>query len=435
MTRKASLVVITNLLIQLCVLSLELIPNYQVRIPGYTFPGLVTPLSAHGQNGPKLCFSNNMWNSCENNYHTLPVAKHKLNVGFQNSRRSFESPIKNRIKSTEEKMHQRVANDVNGFLGHPLKTGNENINRLLQEKHVNKGLYSELRSKNVTPTLTPYDIMFNNNNMKTGNASTLAYRTRSGHPSRKVYVLTKFIHALDHLQRTFYGTTYATLSSISPPERKVNGISFMVSSLFLQIALIALSTEVDPATRAEIDKCTGFIATEQEKVEILNDVLSWLPVSDGDLKFRYATRLVLKSDLKVSRRFLEGAASALRMNISYLNNNDTAELLTQKLNHMVEWDSGGSMRDTFDEDELSQGLCGVLLSTLYVRARWRAPPTLLNGTVRFRDTDTAPYRTTHMIRINDVMRYVDLREWDAEVSAWSGLQLASCLFYIVTMNV
>lgn len=82
----------------------------------------------------------------------------------------------------------------------------------------------------------------------------------------------------------------------------------------------------------------------------------------------------------------------------------------------VEIDAGGAMRDTFDDDELSEGVCAVLITTLYVRARWRSPPTLLNGTLPFYDDERVPKRTTRMIRINDIMQYADLQEWDAEVN-------------------
>lgn len=74
------------------------------------------------------------------------------------------------------------------------------------------------------------------------------------------------------------------------------------------------------------------------------------------------------------------------------------------------------MRDTFEEEELSEGMCAVLLSTMYVRARWRSAPTVLNGTHAFLDSAAAPQRTMRMIRINDIMRYTELNEWDAEVS-------------------
>ncbi|VVC92507.1 unnamed protein product [Leptidea sinapis] len=77
------------------------------------------------------------------------------------------------------------------------------------------------------------------------------------------YNIHKFLHTLDHLERVFYSTTFAKLSSISPPDRRQNGISFVLSGLFLQIALIAISTEVDPATRKEIDKTSGFHVSDQ----------------------------------------------------------------------------------------------------------------------------------------------------------------------------
>lgn len=78
----------------------------------------------------------------------------------------------------------------------------------------------------------------------------------------------------------------------------------------------------------------------------------------------------------------------------------------------VESDSGGALRDTFDAEDVSDGVKDVLLSTIYFRCRWRTPPTLLNGTTTFRDNSN---RTTPMFRVNDVINYADLTEWDAEV--------------------
>lgn len=56
-----------------------------------------------------------------------------------------------------------------------------------------------------------------------------------------------------------------------------------------------------------------------------------------------------------------------------------------------------------------------MLTTLYLRARWRSAPTLLNGTRPFRNADDAPQRMIRMIKINDMIRYVDIIEWDAQV--------------------
>lgn len=101
----------------------------------------------------------------------------------------------------------------------------------------------------------------------------------------------------------------------------------------------------------------------------------------------------------------------------------------------MEIDSGGAIHDTFDEDDVSGGVTAVLVSTLYVRGRWRAAPTVLNGTMHFRDAEDAPRRTVRMMRINDVMSYADLREWDAQVSSpnfASGLKVFLFSFYFCT---
>lgn len=82
------------------------------------------------------------------------------------------------------------------------------------------------------------------------------------------------------------------------------------------------------------------------------------------------------------------------------------------------------MRCAFSEGEVLEGVHAALLSTMYLRARWRTAPTLLNGTHAFYDgvdphsrnaEDASKIRETYMIRLNDIMRYANLREWDAEV--------------------
>ncbi|KAI8429806.1 hypothetical protein MSG28_000328 [Choristoneura fumiferana] len=59
-------------------------------------------------------------------------------------------------------------------------------------------------------------------------------------------------------------------------------------------------------------------------------------------------------------------------------------------------------------------VCGVALGTLYMRGRWRAAPTLLNDSLLFRDAEPAPSRYTRLFRINDIVGYAYLHEWDAE---------------------
>lgn len=79
-------------------------------------------------------------------------------------------------------------------------------------------------------------------------------------------------------------------------------------------------------------------------------------------------------------------------------------------------DSGGAIRDTFDEEDVSGGVTAVFITTLYVRGSWRTAPTVLNGSRFFHDHEDAPKRTVRMIKINDIMSYADLKEWDAQVS-------------------
>lgn len=93
----------------------------------------------------------------------------------------------------------------------------------------------------------------------------------------------------------------------------------------------------------------------------------------------------------------------------------------------VELDSGGAIHDTFDEGDVSGGMVAVFMTTLYMRGRWRASPTVLNGTQPFHDADDAPQRTVRMIRINDMMKYADLQDWDAQVSH-QNTSLVLCIY-------
>lgn len=76
------------------------------------------------------------------------------------------------------------------------------------------------------------------------------------------------------------------------------------------------------------------------------------------------------------------------------------------------------MSDTFDKRDFIYGIQVALLSTLNFRSRWRTSPTLLNGTRPFYTADSvlnAPQRSSRALRINDVVGYADLSEWNAQV--------------------
>ncbi|XP_069354488.1 serpin B9-like isoform X2 [Maniola hyperantus] len=225
--------------------------------------------------------------------------------------------------------------------------GSSNNSRPLDHKKLN---YEVTTVKN--PIIKPsseYSILPSRSNVVGGSESTTEHILASvSKPDRgnKVHasLFDKFTNSLDRFERKFYKTTFNKLLSISPPSRFQNGISFAQSGLFLYLALMALSTEVDWVSSAEID-------------------------------------------------------SSLQLTTS----------------NLVKTDSGGAMRNTFEEDDFSEGACSILLSTMYVRARWRSPPTVLNGSRPFRDSEhIQPQRSVRMIRINDVMRYAALKEWNAE---------------------
>ncbi|XP_039745187.1 uncharacterized protein LOC120623300 isoform X2 [Pararge aegeria] len=239
---------------------------------------------------------------------------------------------------------------------------------------------------------------------------------RSSDTPANVSLFDKFTQSLDRFERKFYQITFIKLLSISPPGHLVNGISFAQSGLFLYLALTALSTEVDSVSSAEIDRYLHLQLSDSGKIKLLNQIVSWLPTSSVNLKFRWATRLVLEAGLPVTQKFRQGSAPALKLQVEWLNGTETLGNLTKTLNSRVKTDSGGAMRNTFEEDDFSEGACSILLNTLYFRARWRSPPTVLNGSRPFHDSElTQPQRSVRMIRINDVMRYADIEEWNAEM--------------------
>ncbi|XP_052753817.1 serpin I2-like isoform X3 [Galleria mellonella] len=249
----------------------------------------------------------------------------------------------------------------------------------------------------------PTGVISNDTNKQTANKQ-----------GNKLLLLDKFKEALEKLELKFYMTTFTKLSSSGSEGRRENGISFVQSALFLQLHLMAISTEVDNITKAEIDDCIGLHISDADKIELIKAVLPTLPNTNMDLVFRWQSRLVLGAGQNVSEQFIHGAAAALQLHLVHFHPEESAQSLSQKLNRMVEEDSKGAMHDTFEEEEFSEGLRALAMNTLYLRGRWRSAPTVLNGSWPFRDADGAPRRTVRMIRINDIMRYGDLTECNAE---------------------
>ncbi|KAL0895781.1 hypothetical protein ABMA27_011830 [Loxostege sticticalis] len=175
---------------------------------------------------------------------------------------------------------------------------------------------------------------------------------------------------------------------------------------------MAFSTETDEETKAEIDQCLGLNITDTDKIALIEELTSRLPKSSFNLKWRWSSRLVLGPTQNVSEDFQSGAASALKLSIGKFNGNETDEMLAKTLNQMIEKDSGGAIRNTFDAEELSDGVRAVALTTLYMRGRWRSAPTVLNGSRPFQDADGAPPRSVRMIRINDNVRYANFEDWN-----------------------
>ncbi|XP_050553595.1 serpin B12 isoform X2 [Spodoptera frugiperda] len=230
---------------------------------------------------------------------------------------------------------------------------------------------------------------------------------------KNMSAIDKFTERLDLFERQFYKITFAKLTSISPADRQENGMSFVQSGFFLLLTLMVLSKEVDPATRAEIDQCIGFKITDMERVDLVKRLISTLPSTSDTLTVRHASRLMLWPG-RHEPRFQDGAAAALMLNVEHFNGTETSDAIATILNKKVELDSGGAIHDTFDEGDVSGGMVAVFMTTLYMRGRWRASPTVLNGTQPFHDADDAPQRTVRMIRINDIMKYADLQDWDAQ---------------------
>nr|XP_012547720.2 serine protease inhibitor 29 isoform X1 [Bombyx mori] len=205
----------------------------------------------------------------------------------------------------------------------------------------------------------------------------------------------------------------ATFAKMKTAEnRKENGISFVQSALFLQILLVALST--DSKNRKEIEDCLKLKIPEEEKNDIIKRTLSLFPRSDNALKFHWSYRLALRPGFVLNDEFRTGAAAALHLHEHRFNGTETPEDIANILNNMVEIDSGGAIHNTFTKDDITEESNAIFLTTVYIRGRWRSAPTVLNGTLPFMDVENTPQRNVRCIRINDNMRYADLSEWDAE---------------------
>ncbi|KAH9633980.1 hypothetical protein HF086_001182 [Spodoptera exigua] len=153
----------------------------------------------------------------------------------------------------------------------------------------------------------------------------------------------------------------------------------------------------------------------KESIGLVRHLISTFPSSSDKLTLRHGSRLMLWPG-RPEPRFQGGAAAALKLRVERFNGTEATDTIATILNKKVELDSGGAMHDTFDEGDVSSGVAAVFITTLYMRGRWRTSPTVLNGTLPFHDADSAPKRTVRMIRINDIMKYADLKDWDAQVS-------------------
>ncbi|XP_063547025.1 uncharacterized protein LOC134754623 [Cydia strobilella] len=232
-------------------------------------------------------------------------------------------------------------------------------------------------------------------------------------PTKRDILFRIFRKTLDRVERKFLLSAFNKLTAVSPDNRKENGISFLQSGLFLYHLLMSLSITMDQNVIREIEEYIGLNMSEADKIEILERTVSWLPKSSAELKFRWSSRLVLQR-AAAGDAFHSAAARALPLRLSWLDGNETSAQLTETLNSMVLSESGGSMHDTFSEEEVEAGVCAAALGTVYLRGTWRAAPTLLNNTLPFRDSPAAPKRSSRYFRLNDLMAYSYLHEWDTE---------------------
>ncbi|XP_064292049.1 uncharacterized protein LOC128670226 isoform X2 [Plodia interpunctella] len=236
--------------------------------------------------------------------------------------------------------------------------------------------------------------------------------------NRKKLLFKEFKRGLDQLERKFYTVTFTKLTNATAGEsRAENAISFVQSGLFLQLLLLAISVERAPDVKAKIDTCIGLPKnlSNTERIQLIDDVVSMLPNSTYGLIFRWSSRLILGPEYHVSEEFKNGPAAALRLHVDQFNGTESPEMLTVSLNRMVEEDSKGAIHNTFEPDDVSGTITAIFFTTIYLRSRWRTAPTVLNGSRPFRDFYEDRDRTIRMIRINDMMRYANLTECEAEL--------------------
>ncbi|XP_061713399.1 serpin I2-like [Cydia pomonella] len=296
--------------------------------------------------------------------------------------------------------------------------------KLLQNKADRDHMHN---SWNASTTVPPLDVATTESvpslmQYHYGTTSTTSFNTSShnsnetdqkNRPTKTDILFKMFRKTLDQVERKFLLSAFNKLTAISPDNRKENGISFLQSGLFLYHLLMSLSLTMDQNAVREIEEYFGLNMSEADKIEILERTVSWLPKSSEELKFRWSSRLVLQR--VAAGNGLHGAAArVLPLRLSWLVGNETSTQLAETLNSMVLSDSGGSMHDTFSEEEVEAGVCAAALGTVYLRGTWRTAPTLLNDTLPFRDSPAAPNRSSRYFRLNDLMAYSYLHEWDTE---------------------
>lgn len=74
------------------------------------------------------------------------------------------------------------------------------------------------------------------------------------------------------------------------------------------------------------------------------------------------------------------------------------------------------MKDIFDESDLrGSDTSIVIVSSIYYRNKWLYSPTVLNDTMNFRIKEFGKNESIKMYRINGMMPYANIIEWDAQV--------------------
>lgn len=157
-----------------------------------------------------------------------------------------------------------------------------------------------------------------------------------------------------------------------------------------------------------LDKDKSIVATQfLEHREALEHNL-------GDSKLSIANRIYVQQDYKLNKNFKEVAISKFKSGIESLNFADAVNS-ANTINHFVEEQTNGKIKDMIKSDQLDAETRSVLVNAIYFKANWEQPfSSDLTEKSDFYNSETEKVSTDFMFMDSDFnLAYVD--DLDAKV--------------------